>query len=111
MKFRILAAATASLALAACGSADDASTEAEADTVDIAADEALEEVTEEPVADASANDVSETAAAAEAAEAASIEEAADNAADAGNTAIQQGQERSGQADQQTAGQCRPGAKG
>ena len=80
MKFRILAAATASLALAACGSADDASTEAEADTVEIAADEALEPVTEEPVADSSANDVSEDTEAAEAAEAASIEEAGDNAA-------------------------------
>ena len=42
---------SASLALAACGSADDASTEAMPDTVEIAAEEALEPVAEEPVAD------------------------------------------------------------
>lgn len=40
-----------SITLAACGNAEDASTEASPDTVEIAADEALEPVTEEPVAD------------------------------------------------------------
>ena len=52
MKFRLALTAAATLALAACGSAEDASTEAEADTVEIAADEALEGVEEAPVADA-----------------------------------------------------------
>ena len=46
----------ATLALAACGSADDASTEATADTVEMPADEALEPVTEEPVADDAATE-------------------------------------------------------
>lgn len=68
------------LALAACGSADDASTEATADTVEMPAAEALEPIEDEPVADPSLNGpaldetdnaVSETTAS----------EAADNAAD------------------------------
>lgn len=82
MKFRIAAIATVSLALAACGSADDASTEAEADTVEIAADEAMEPVTDEPVADPNANVVADDAQAGAAAEveAASVETAGDNAA-------------------------------
>ena len=82
MKFRIAAAATASLVLAACGSADDASTEAEADTVEVAADEAMEPVTDEPVADPDANVVADDAQAGAAAEieAASVEAAGDNAA-------------------------------
>ena len=42
------------LALAACGSADDASTEASADTVEMPADTALAPVSDEPVADPSA---------------------------------------------------------
>ena len=42
------------LALAACGSSDDASTEAEADTVELPADEAMEDVTAAPVADPAA---------------------------------------------------------
>lgn len=55
-KFATFAAAAGSaLLLAACGSADDASTEARADTVEMPADEALEPVTEEPVADPTAN--------------------------------------------------------
>lgn len=41
----------AALLLTACGSADDASTEANADTVEMPADEALSAVSEEPVAD------------------------------------------------------------
>ena len=82
MKFRIAAVTTVSLALAACGSADDASTEAEADTVEVAADEAMEPVTEEPVADPNANVVTDDAQAEAAAEveAASVETAGDNAA-------------------------------
>lgn len=43
------------LLLAACGSADDAATEASADTVEMPADEALSGVSEEPVADPSAS--------------------------------------------------------
>ena len=54
MKFRIALAAASALALAACGSSDDASTEAEADTVEIGADDTLTDVTEEPVADPAA---------------------------------------------------------
>lgn len=41
----------AGLALAACGSADDASTEAMPDTVEMPADEALEPIADEPVVD------------------------------------------------------------
>ncbi len=44
----------ATLALAACGSAEDASSEATADTVEMPSDEALEGVTDEPVEDADA---------------------------------------------------------
>ena len=55
MKFRIAAVAAATLVLAACRSADDASTEAEADTVEMPADSALEGVEATPVADPSAN--------------------------------------------------------
>ncbi len=84
--------ASAAFALSACGSADDASTEARADTVEMPADEALEPVTEEPVADPAANapDPAETgdptaaqaaeAAADVAAEAAAAATAADAAA-------------------------------
>lgn len=79
----------ASLALAACGSADDASTDATADTVEMPADEALAGVAEEPVEDADANaedaadDTSETEAAADAAAdvAAQAAEAAGEAAE------------------------------
>ena len=45
------AALAASLTLAACGSADDASTEAEPDTVEMPANDALADVEETPVAD------------------------------------------------------------
>lgn len=55
MKFRIAFALSASIALAACGSSDSASTEAQPDTVEIPANEALQDVTETPVADPSAN--------------------------------------------------------
>ena len=40
--------ALAALMLAACGSSDDASTEATADTVEMPADEALEAISDEP---------------------------------------------------------------
>ena len=46
----------ASLALAACGSSESASTEATADTVEVPSDEALESVTEEPAEDTAANE-------------------------------------------------------
>ena len=54
MNFRIALTAAATLALAACGSTEDASTEAEADTVEIAADDALADVEAEPVEDPAA---------------------------------------------------------
>lgn len=76
--------AFAALMLAACGSADDASTEATADTVEMPADEALEAISDEPAADpeATATDAPETDAAAEATAAeATAEQAADAAAD------------------------------
>ena len=84
MKLRIAIVAAATVALAACGSSEDASTEAEVDTVEMPADEALVGVEEEPVEDSaatapvtdSAADASESAAA----EAASVQEAGDNAA-------------------------------
>lgn len=41
----------AALALAACGSSDDAATEAEADTVEMPADAAMADVVDEPVVD------------------------------------------------------------
>ncbi len=50
----MIAVAGATLALAACGSADDASVDATADTVEMPADEALEPIVEEPVEDAAA---------------------------------------------------------
>lgn len=73
------ALAGTALLLAACGSADDASTEASADTVEMPADAALAPVTEEPVADpeATAADATDADAAAEA----TTEQAADAAAD------------------------------
>lgn len=51
---RLFLAAAASVTLAACGSADDASTEANADSVEMPADSALAPIAEEPVADPSA---------------------------------------------------------
>ena len=93
MKFRPILAATALAALAACGSADDASTEAEADTVEIPANDALEGVEEEPVVDVDANvtgepsDVATESAANAAAEAQQIEQAGDNAADTAAAAM------------------------
>ena len=83
MNFRIAALAAVSVALAACGSSNDASTEAEAETVEIAADEAMAPVAEEPVADPAANvvaDEANTAPAAREVEAASVQDAGDDAA-------------------------------
>lgn len=78
----------ATLALAACGSSDDASADATADTVEMPADEALADVAEEPVEDADAN--AEDAAA----EVADTEATADAAADvaAAATAAAEGTE-------------------
>ncbi|MBA4051371.1 MAG: ABC transporter substrate-binding protein, partial [Erythrobacter sp.] len=50
----LTALTAAALTLAACGSADDASSEASADTVEMPADSALAPVTDAPVADPSA---------------------------------------------------------
>ncbi len=88
MKFRIAAVAATSLALAACGSTDDASTEAKADTVEVSADEAMTDVAEEPVADPAATATAgttapaagETAAPATS-EATQVQEAGDKAAE------------------------------
>ena len=55
MKLRTAMILAAPLALAACGSSDNASTEAEADTVEIPANEALQGVDATPVADPNAN--------------------------------------------------------
>ena len=57
MKLRsaLILAAPLALAVTGCGRSDDASMEAEADTVEIPANEALESVTETPVADPNAN--------------------------------------------------------
>jgi hypothetical protein len=74
----------AALMLTACGSSDDASTEATADTVEMPADEALEAISDEPVEDpeATANDAPEGDAAAEASAEAAADAAADVAAEA-----------------------------
>lgn len=72
----LTALAGAALLLAACGSSDDASTEANADTVEMPADEALAPVGDAPVADpaATATDAAESTA--------EIEAGAEQAADA-----------------------------
>ena len=73
----VLTVGVGSLLLAACGAADDASIDAEADTVEMPADAALEDVTAEPVEDADAN----TDDASEAVSEDTANEAADAAAD------------------------------
>ncbi|MDJ0642459.1 MAG: hypothetical protein QNJ15_06560 [Erythrobacter sp.] len=56
-KFTTLAIlGAASVTLAACGNAEDASVEATADTVEMPADDALQAVTDEPVEDAAATE-------------------------------------------------------
>jgi hypothetical protein len=72
---KTLAVLTAPALLAACGSADDASTEASADTVEMPADSALAPVNDAPVADPSAT-ATDTAA-----PEATTNETADKAAD------------------------------
>ncbi len=81
MKFRYAALAAATIALAACGGGnDDASTEAQADTVEITADEALAPVNEGPVADPNANVVTAPATPVETPEEDQIQQAGDDAA-------------------------------
>jgi hypothetical protein len=72
--------ALAALMLAACGSSDDASTEATADTVEMPADEALEAISDQPVADPEAT-ATDAPGSEDAAAEASAEQAADAAAD------------------------------
>jgi hypothetical protein len=85
-KTTLLFALAGSLALAACGGADDASIDAEADTVEMPADAALEGVTDAPAEDADANSdqaaVTEEVATEAADAAADVAAAAEAAADA-----------------------------
>lgn len=70
-----------SLALAACGRSEKATTDAQPDTVEIPADEALQNVPDQPVADPSANAaLPSTETTTSAAEQKKIQEAGDNAA-------------------------------
>ncbi|WP_379922806.1 hypothetical protein [Erythrobacter sp. R86502] len=80
----LTALAGAALMLAACGSADDASTEATADTVEMPADAALAPIAEVPVADpsATATDVPVTQETPEAGATEAADAAADVAAEA-----------------------------
>ena len=87
MKFRIALTAAASLALAACGSSEDASTEAEADTVEMTADEALTDVEEMPVEDPAATTAPVEMDTASPSEEAEIQEAGDSAADTAAAAM------------------------
>ena len=87
MKFRIALTAAASLALAACGSSEDASTEAEADTVEMTADEALTDVEEMPVEDPAANTAPVEMDTASPSEETEIQEAGDSAADTAAAAM------------------------
>lgn len=87
MKFRIALAVAATVALAACGNTEDASTEAEADTVEIPADEALTGVEATPVADPAATATDEAGDEEAQTEEAAIQEAGDNAADTAEAAM------------------------
>ena len=80
MKFRLATVALSALALAACGSADDASTESDAETVEPAANAALEDVADESVEDADASLPEPASTEPTATEIQQIEEAGDNAA-------------------------------
>lgn len=85
----VLLASAGAMTLAACGGADDASIEAEADNVEMPADAALEDVTEAPMEDADANSddaVSEEVAEDAAAAAADVAAAAEAAASASEPA-------------------------
>ena len=78
----LILAAPLALALTGCGRSDNASTEAEADTVEIPANEALQDVTEAPVADPGANAAMPTESATpEMTEEERIQAAGDSAAD------------------------------
>lgn len=82
-KFTTLAFASLSaLALTACGSSDDASVEAEADTVEMPANDAMEPVVEVPAADPVANAVE----AARAAPSRAVDAVSDEADAAGDAA-------------------------
>jgi hypothetical protein len=91
-KIAFALAPVAALALAACGSTDDASADAQADTVEMPADEALAPVTETPVEDTAATPAAtdeatpDADAAADAAGDAAVDAAADVAAEAANAA-------------------------
>ena len=89
MKFRLAAFAAGTLVLAACGNDNtDASTEAQADTVEMTADEALAPVNETPVADPNANVVTAPATPVDTTtEEQRIQEAGDNAADTAAAAM------------------------
>ncbi|MGI8943232.1 MAG: hypothetical protein ACR2FJ_03165 [Qipengyuania sp.] len=80
MKLRLAFVTAGIFALAACGSADDASTEAEPDTVEMPATDALEGVTAEPVSDPNATRVEKEPAEPSASEQQQIEDAGDAAA-------------------------------
>lgn len=77
----LILAAPLALALAGCGRSDNASTEAEADTVEIPANEALEGVNEAPVVDPNANATPTESATPEQTEEERIQAAGDDAAD------------------------------
>lgn len=97
MKKFALAPVLALVALAACGDTDDASTAAEADTVEMPADEAMAGVTAEPVADPSANATETAAPEADDAAEATAEQAGESAADVAARA----QEAAGEAEEAT----------
>lgn len=87
-KLTIAMATGLALTLAACGSADDASTEAEADTVEVPANDALEGIDAAPVADPEAGAVEDATAEAEAAAAAQAADAQAAGDAAANVAAQ-----------------------
>ena len=94
MKFRLIATAAATMLLAACGGNNDASTEAEVDSVEMPADEALEGVTEAPVADPGANAEVTVPAEEGATEDQQIQDAGDNAAATAEAAMDAMEEES-----------------
>ena len=93
-KYSIAIATGLAVSLAACGSADDASTEAEPDTVEVAAEEAVADVDAEPVEDADAAALEDATSAAEAtaAEISETAQAAENVANDVNAAIEAAEE-------------------
>ncbi len=92
-KISIAVASSLAMSLAACGSADDASTEAEPDTVEVAAEEAIANVEAEPVEDdAAALEEATEAAEAAAADLSETAQAAENVANDVNAAIEAAEE-------------------